>query len=200
VSAQARNKREKQLRKREILRGARAVMLKKGIDNISMAQVAKACDLSVGTLYLYYTNKEELFGALQEEGLDLLQELAEKAVARGKTPPDKLKKIALAYLKFSTDHKQYFDVVNYFIAQPDVLFPVEIKTRVDRHGGRVLSVVADVLAEAEVEYPVMAALTLWSALHGMIQQQKMLDTILPGEDFKKFYLYGFEKIAVGILT
>jgi TetR/AcrR family transcriptional repressor of multidrug resistance operon len=36
------------------------LMLQEGITGFSMQKLAKACDISVATLYIYYTNKEDL--------------------------------------------------------------------------------------------------------------------------------------------
>jgi len=39
---------------------AMELLLKDGFDGFSMQKLAKACDISVGTLYIYYKNKEDL--------------------------------------------------------------------------------------------------------------------------------------------
>ena len=67
-----RRQREKEQRREQILNTARELLFKKGIDATSMNQIARNAELSVGTLYLYFKNKESLFAALQEEGLTLL--------------------------------------------------------------------------------------------------------------------------------
>ncbi len=48
----------------QILAGAREVFLERGFDGASMGDIAKAARVSKGTLYVYFQNKEDLFGAL----------------------------------------------------------------------------------------------------------------------------------------
>lgn len=48
----------------QILQGARTVFLNSGFDGASMGEVARAAGVSKGTLYVYFTSKEDLFAAL----------------------------------------------------------------------------------------------------------------------------------------
>jgi len=54
-------------KRRQILEGARAVFLAQGFDAASMGEIARAAGVSKGTLYVYFENKEELFGAIVHE-------------------------------------------------------------------------------------------------------------------------------------
>lgn len=63
---------EKQARRNQILDAARTLLFSSGINNISISKISKQAELSVGTIYFYYKNKEQIFVALQEEGLALL--------------------------------------------------------------------------------------------------------------------------------
>ncbi len=109
-----RRQREKEQRREQILNTARELLFKKGIDATSMNQIARNAELSVGTLYLYFKNKESLFAALQEEGLTLLCDKIKEESEKGFTPQEKLEKVALAYMDFSEEHRKYFDIINYF--------------------------------------------------------------------------------------
>lgn len=51
-------------KRRQILKGARAVFLAKGYDGASMEGIARAAGVSKGTLYVYFDSKEALFEAL----------------------------------------------------------------------------------------------------------------------------------------
>ncbi|MGM0453388.1 MAG: hypothetical protein ACQERN_09515 [Thermodesulfobacteriota bacterium] len=43
------------------------------------------------------------------------------------------KKGALVYFHFSHEHKNYFDVINYFVSSPEVLFSNELRNTIDVH-------------------------------------------------------------------
>lgn len=54
-------------KRRQILDGAREVFRAKGYEGASMDAIAKAAGVSKGTLYVYFTNKDELFEHLITE-------------------------------------------------------------------------------------------------------------------------------------
>ncbi len=67
-----RKQREKERRRQEILAAARHVFSKKGFNSATMEEIASKAELSPGTLYLYFKNKEELHTSLS---IDLLEHL-----------------------------------------------------------------------------------------------------------------------------
>lgn len=58
---------EESAKRRQIVQGARAIFLAKGFDAASMSDIARAAGVSKGTLYVYFTNKEQLFEAIVME-------------------------------------------------------------------------------------------------------------------------------------
>lgn len=54
-------------KRRQILDGARKVFLRQGFDGASMNDVASAAGVSKGTLYVYFSSKEDLFEILIRE-------------------------------------------------------------------------------------------------------------------------------------
>lgn len=55
---------ENNAKRRQIVDGARSVFLARGFDAASMGDIAKAAGVSKGTLYVYFKDKDELFGAI----------------------------------------------------------------------------------------------------------------------------------------
>lgn len=51
-------------KRNQILAGAREVFFERGFDAASMGDIARAAGVSKGTLYVYFENKEDLFGEL----------------------------------------------------------------------------------------------------------------------------------------
>jgi AcrR family transcriptional regulator len=58
---------EESSKRRQILDGARKVFLNLGFDGASMGEIARACGVSKGTLYVYFADKNRLFEAIVEE-------------------------------------------------------------------------------------------------------------------------------------
>ena len=64
MGIQERKKREKERRRQQILVAAKRVFSTKGFTKATMEDIAKEAELSPGTLYLYFKNKDELFSSL----------------------------------------------------------------------------------------------------------------------------------------
>jgi AcrR family transcriptional regulator len=62
-----RKEREKNERRALILDMARRLILERGVDSVSMQELANACELSKGALYLYFDNKEALLAEIFHE-------------------------------------------------------------------------------------------------------------------------------------
>jgi len=193
-----RRQREKNQRKEQILDAARTLLLDKGLEATSINKIAKRAELGVATIYSYYKNKEALYVALQEEGLDLLYSKVMEAAKKGRNPADKIKKITLTYFQFSESHKDYFDIINYFLSAPRVILSSDHKTQVDHHGNKILKQLEEVIREGIQKgvfrkvNPTRSALMLWGTLHGLIQFKKMKATILQGENPKVLYNFALD--------
>lgn len=72
MGIQERKLREKELRRQQILDAAKLVFSAKGFNRATMEEIAGEAELSPGTLYLYFKNKEELHTSLS---IDILQYL-----------------------------------------------------------------------------------------------------------------------------
>ena len=56
--------REDSAKRRQILNGAHEVFMAMGFDGASMGEIARKAGVSKGTLYVYFTSKEQLFEAI----------------------------------------------------------------------------------------------------------------------------------------
>ena len=59
-----RKERERGRRRQQIMVAAKRVFSKKSFNKATMEDIAKEAELSPGTIYLYFKNKEELFASL----------------------------------------------------------------------------------------------------------------------------------------
>ncbi|MDR3019389.1 MAG: TetR/AcrR family transcriptional regulator [Treponema sp.] len=69
-----RREREKNERRRAILNGARELILSKGVERVSMEEIAKKAELSKATVYLYFSGKEVIFNEICEESARIFLE------------------------------------------------------------------------------------------------------------------------------
>ena len=203
MGAKERREREREQRKAQILDTARALLLEKGLNATSINQIAKRAELSVGAIYFYYKSKEDLYAALQVEGLELLSQTIRQSVQEQSRPEVNIRKIAMAYLKFSEEHRNYFDIINYFLASPEPIFSPELKSQVDEQGKQSIATLADTINKGiqdgifKAVDPRRQAIILWSTLHGMIQFKKLENTILSKESHHSLYLEAVERFLDG---
>jgi TetR/AcrR family transcriptional regulator len=118
---------EKQVRRNQILDAARKLLFSQGLEKISISKISKEAQLGVGTIYFYYKNKEEIFIALQEEGLGFLFSAIQQIQGKQLTPAEKLKEVASSYYNFSQNQQEYFNIINDFLSSPRIFFQEEQK-------------------------------------------------------------------------
>jgi AcrR family transcriptional regulator len=83
MGIQERKEREKERRRQQIIVAAKRVFSGKGFNKATMEDIAKEAELSPGTLYLYFKNKEELYASLS---LRILQYLHIRVTHVNKEP------------------------------------------------------------------------------------------------------------------
>jgi AcrR family transcriptional regulator len=69
TNAQERKAQERQARRRRIQEAARTVFAERGYAGASIELIARAAQLSVGAIYLYFRSKEDLYTSLIEDAL-----------------------------------------------------------------------------------------------------------------------------------
>ena len=96
---------ENRSRSGEILDAAERLFTRFGYRRTVMDDVASEAGVAKGTLYLYFTNKEALFRAIQARTLELGRELCAAAEARGGSLTDRLYGYLNAW--FGMMHERY---------------------------------------------------------------------------------------------
>ena len=91
MGIQERKERERERRRQQIIVAAKKVFSQKGFNKATMDDIASEAELSPGTLYLYFKNKEELYASLSLRILQYLHIRVEHVKdKRGLNPEQKL--------------------------------------------------------------------------------------------------------------
>ncbi len=93
-------------KRKRILDAATTEFADYGFENTSIQQIAKKAEISVGSVYKYFENKEELFSMVVKEGLSSLEELLLTHSASDEDVIVKAEKVLKELLKFSKRHPQ----------------------------------------------------------------------------------------------
>jgi TetR/AcrR family transcriptional regulator len=91
------------LKRAEILKSAAAAFRRRGYHGASVEQIADALQMTKGSLYYYFKNKEEILYFCHDYSLDILLDLLAR-VETEKEPPDvKLRKLVVAFVHMIID-------------------------------------------------------------------------------------------------
>ena len=160
MTARARRQEHKDELRRFILEEAREVLAREGHENFSMRGLAQRIRYSPGTLYLYFSDKQDLLDALVEESF---AKLHDELLASGDAgdPVCALKAGLRAYASFGLKYPNHYRFA--FLIPPPRRRKPHAAFDVLRHFvGECAR--QGCLREIDVE---MAAQALWAAVHGV---------------------------------
>jgi AcrR family transcriptional regulator len=105
-----RKERHKEELKKDILNAAKELFMEKGYEATSIRNIAEKIEYSPATVYLYYTDKDEIMHAVHQEGFKMLVEYF-TPLNSIPHPFERLKALGHAYIKFSLDHSEMYKLI-----------------------------------------------------------------------------------------
>ena len=170
-----RKQREKKQRKIEIINAARKVFSNKGFRAATMEEIALEAELSPGTLYLYFKNKEELHTILSIEILKHLADKIQKVVSQDISVEEKIGGFRDVFI----DVYEYDSniLINLFHLQSgDTLKNLsdEVLKQIKEHSAMAHGAMANVIKQGIEqgifidEHPVALADILWASYGGIV--------------------------------
>lgn len=100
------NKRSAEVSKQKITEAARQVFADQGYAQASMRTIAREAGISVGGLYLYFRNKEELYLTLMQEWMDNLNGTTREALRKIDDPRESLLAFITIAIDFTRRHRE----------------------------------------------------------------------------------------------
>lgn len=91
ASKASRRQREVERHRAEIMSAAEQLFAKKGYVSSSMDEVARLAEFSVGTLYNFFENKEDLYAAIMRQKTDMMQVRIVECLARKGTAAQRIR-------------------------------------------------------------------------------------------------------------
>jgi AcrR family transcriptional regulator len=202
-----RKEREREARRKEIVEAAKEVFFEYGFQSATMEQIAKRVELSKGTLYLYFSSKEELYVTVFMEGLDELNRFLGEAAESADGWENRLRAIGKAYYRFYCEQKKFFEILFFIqhgasIAQkvPEPLFE-ECRTKGFECLFHISRTVGEGMAEGEIRQgdPMEIAIASWGSITGILflyeedEHRKIIPTPM-----EKVVMRGLDMLIDGI--
>jgi len=116
MSVRERKERERLARRETILAAAAQVFAAHGVDGATVEMVAREAEVAVGTIYLYFSSRDDLFLSLMAERIAKLRARYLEIHTRALEPPDELRAIGRAYFDYLGESR------GLFLAQLSVTF------------------------------------------------------------------------------
>ncbi len=104
----SRKEREKYTRQQEILNAARELFIRKGYHNTTLEEIAHYAEFGKGTIYNYFSSKEELFYGIIERLANETFTLVQSAIATSGSAREKLTAYAKAILSQTSANADLF--------------------------------------------------------------------------------------------
>jgi AcrR family transcriptional regulator len=193
MGIQERKEREKERRRQQIMVAAKRVFSEKGFSKATMEDIAQEAELSPGTLYLYFKNKEELYASLSLRILQyLLLRIEHVNAVKGAGPDEKLKQLMEAmYDVYEFDS---LIIINMFHLQSSEtlrnLSP-QLLEEIKDLSGKSMGAISQIFREGVAKgifinhHPVALADTFWSVFSGVILWLTSKKLIDESKDFLK---------------
>jgi len=207
MGIQERKEREKERRRQQIMVAAKRVFSDKGFNKATMEDIAQEAELSPGTLYLYFKNKEELYASLSLRILQyLLIRVEHVNDEKGAGPEEKLS--ALMEAMYDVYEFDPLIIINMFHLQSSEtlknLSP-QLMTEIKNLSRKSLTAIAKIFKEGVDQdlfidrHPIALADTFWSLFSGIVLWLTSKKLINQEKDYLKQTLaLGFEVFRRGV--
>ena len=101
-----------EFRRAGILKAARKVFARHGFDGATMDDVAEACSIAKGTLYLYFKSKRQIYLGVLKEDLHSLKDATKHAIDAATSAEGKIRAFVTTRFEFCDQHRDFFRIYN----------------------------------------------------------------------------------------
>lgn len=188
-----RKERERERRKQQIIVAAKRVFSEKGFNRATMEDIAREAELSPGTLYLYFKNKEELYASLSVRILQYINIRMEHVVTAADTNP-KEKLAQLIEAMFDVYEFDSLTIINMFHLQSsDTLknLSPELIAQLQDLSRKSMGAMAHIFEEGIQKdifikrHPMEMADIFWSLFSGVVVWEASKNIMNPDKDYLK---------------
>lgn len=165
-----RKAREKEDLKALILSGAKKLFVEKGIEQTTIRNIADAIEYSIGTVYVYFKDKNAIFHALHTQGFTQLSNEF-KVLSHVSNPMERLRAMGKVYINFALQNRDMYDLM--FNLKAPMEFLNDAKEEQWNEGKATFDVLRTTVGQCmasghfkghQIE---PTAFMIWSMVHGM---------------------------------
>jgi AcrR family transcriptional regulator len=147
-AVRARREEERQARRRDILAAAKRIYFRKGFLAATIEDIATDARVSVGTIYLYYKSKEDLYVSLLFESMELFTAELTRILRSRRRPDRKLRNVWDFFYRFQQRNPESYRIF-FLFHDPTFAAAVPRATlrRLNRTAGQNFAIAAAIVRE-----------------------------------------------------
>jgi len=167
---------EKDSRKKLILKSARTLFFKKGFNNVTVDEIAKSSELGKGSIYLYFNSKEEIYAQILLNDIEDFNQQVFVLLNKKKIAADLLVEFSEIYVDFFFNDGELFRILMTYMLQPAKMNLTEkLNSQILTANARSIDVIGKILqlGVSSKEFPANINLkqnqnAIWGLLNGII--------------------------------
>ncbi len=171
-----RKKREKEQRRKAILKAARKQFFERGFKAVTVASIARKAELSKGTVYLYFKSKEEIYAQILLNDIDKFHERTLDVFQKSGIASEMLRHFADVYIDFFLNDRELFRILMIFMLHIDSMkFSEELNKHLIRTTNKTINVIESIFQYGidKGEFPPdinvrQSRNAIWGLLNGVI--------------------------------
>lgn len=170
MSTKERKAKEKEELKSLILSSAMKLFIEKGVEQTTIRNIADAIDYSVGTVYVYFKDKNAILNDLHTQGFSQLRS-SFSVLYNVADPLERLKAMGRFYLAFAMENKEMYDLMFSLKAPMEFLDAKDCdewdEGRETFNGLKVTVMQCIASGHFKGHTPEPLSFLIWGAVHGM---------------------------------
>lgn len=200
-----RKKEPESVHREKISSAAERLFSHKGIESTTMDDIAKEAEYSKATLYVYFTNKDEIISFIVLKSMKMLHSFIHEAVLLPTTTKEKYNRICRALIQYQEQYPLYF---TFALGEINVNFDKKDYLHVEKETYEVgeqinIEIIGFIRSGIEAgeflsETPVLQTVFLfWASLAGVIQmainKQSYIEKAM-NQTKQQFLEFGFKRL------
>jgi AcrR family transcriptional regulator len=164
-----RKEREKAEMRRRIVDVAVKMIVEEGYEKVSIRNIADKIEYSPATIYLYYKDKDQLLYDVQSDAFATLASEFQTKI-NADDPFKRLEQLAKAYVGFSREHPELYDLMFIIKAPMNALVEEEKWKNGDPAYDGLFQLMQECIDKKVVKFKdaTIATLSVWGFAHGLI--------------------------------
>ena len=191
MGIQERKERERERRRQQIIVAAKRVFSEKGYNKTTVEDIAREAELSPGTLYLYFKNKEELYASLSLRILQYLNIRVEHVASQSDLgPQEKLKLLTEAMFDvYDFDPSTIIHMFHLQSSETLKNLSPELLSQIETLSRKAMSGLSEVFSEGTRQglfidaHPMALADTFWATFSGVVLWEASKNILDENKDY-----------------